>query len=60
MWIFEVEYYHYDEDSLRMLTIEVEEQFFDTNLEIWLYATDRAYANKKDNEGISKIEFIAC
>ena len=40
--------------------IEIEEQFFESEREIHLYAMGRAYDMKEKNECFSSLEFIGC
>ena len=60
MYIFKACYLNYEDDRERFAIIEVEEQFFDNEEEIYIEATAKAYNGKAKNECLSSIEFICC
>ena len=60
MYLFEAHYINMNNNSEVTRKIEVEEQFFDTEKEIYLYAMSKAYDMTRKNECFSSLEFIAC
>lgn len=61
MYIFEAKYTNMDTSEDRIQSIEFDgDNFFDTEKECYIYATTKAYENKKANECLASIEFIAC
>ena len=59
MWLFEATYINMDTDTERKLPIEFDGQFFDKEIECYMYAMDRAIGNRKENELFSNLQFIA-
>lgn len=60
MYIFEAHYIDMNTNSEITKKIEFDEQFFDTEKEIYLYAMSKAYDMTMENECFSSLEFIAC
>lgn len=60
MYLFIAHYINMDDNSKIARKIEIEEQFFDSEKEIYLYAMNKAYDMKEKNECFSDLEFIAC
>lgn len=61
MYIFEAKYTNMDTNEERTKSIEFDgDNFFDTEKECYIYAMTKAYENKKANECLASIEFIAC
>lgn len=61
MYIFEAHYTNMDTDEERTQSIEFNGcNFFDTEKESYIYAMTKAYENKKANECLVSVEFIAC
>lgn len=60
MYLFEAHYINMNNNSETTRKIEVEEQFFDSEKEIYLYAMNKAYDMKEKYECFSDLEFIAC
>lgn len=61
MYIFEAHYINMDTDEKRTQSIEFDGcNFFDTEKESYIYAMTKAYENKKANECLTSVEFIAC
>ena len=60
MYIFEAKYMNMDTNKERIQSIEFDgDNFFDTEKECYVYATTKAYENKKANEYLYSVEFIA-
>ena len=61
MYIFEAHYENMDTNEKRVQSIEFDGgNFFDTEKECYIYAMTKAYENKKENECLVSVEFIAC
>ena len=60
MYIFEAHYTNVDTEKEITRKIEVDSQVFDTEKECYIYAMTKAYNDKKANEYLMSIEFIAC
>ena len=60
MDLFVAHYINMDTDEEIKRKIEIEEQFFESEREIHLYAMGRAYDMKEKNECFSSLEFIGC
>lgn len=61
MYIFEAKYTNMDTNEERKQLIEFDgDNFFDTEKECYIYAMTKAYENKKVNECLVSVEFIAC
>ena len=60
MYLFEAHYINMNDNSKITRKIEIEEQFFDSEKEIYLYAMNKAYDMKEKNECLGSVEFIAC
>lgn len=61
MYIFEAHYINMDTDKERIQSIEFDGgNFFDTEKECYIYAMKKAYDDKKVNECLCAVEFIAC
>lgn len=61
MYIFEAHYANMDTNEERIQSIEFDGcNFFDTEKESYIYAMTKAYENKKANECLTSVEFIAC
>lgn len=60
MYIFEAHYINMDTEAEITRKIEIEEQFFNSEKEIYLYAMSKAYDMREKNEVFDNLEFIAC
>lgn len=61
MYIFEAKYTNMDTSEGHTQLIEFDgDNFFDTEKECYIYAMTKAYENKKVNECLVSVEFIAC
>lgn len=61
MYIFKAHYINMDTNEERTQSIQFEgDNFFETEKECYIYAMTNAYKNKKANECLSSVEFIAC
>ena len=61
MYIFEAKYTNMDTNEEHTQSIEFDgDNFFDTEKECYIYAMTKAYENKKVNECLVSVEFIAC
>lgn len=61
MYIFEAKYENMDTNEERTKSIKFDgDNFFDTEKECYIYAMTKAYDNKKANECLASVEFIAC
>lgn len=61
MYIFEAHYINMDTNEKRVQSIEFDGgNFFETEKESYIYAMTKAYDNKKENECLVSVEFIAC
>lgn len=60
MYIFEAHYTNMDTEEEITRKIEVDSQVVGIEKECYIYAMTRAYENKKANECLASIEFIAC
>lgn len=61
MYIFEAKYTNMKTDQERTQSIKFDgDNFFETEKECYIYAMTKAYDNKKANECLESIEFIAC
>lgn len=61
MYIFEAHYTNMDTNEERTQSIKFDgDNFFDTGKECYIYAMTKAYENKKTNECLASVEFIAC
>lgn len=61
MYIFEAKYTNMDTNEDRIQSIEFDGgNFFDTEKECYIYAMTKAYEDKKANEYLASVEFIAC
>lgn len=61
MYIFEAHYINMDTSEERTQSIEFDgSNFFETEKESYIYAMTKAYDNKKENECLVSVEFIAC
>lgn len=61
MYIFEAHYENMDTNEKRVQSIEFDGgNSFDTEKECYVYAMTKAYENKKANECLMSVEFIAC
>lgn len=61
MYIFEAKYTNMDTNEERIQSIKFDgDNFFDTEKECYIYAMKKVYENKKANECLGSVEFIAC
>lgn len=61
MYRFEAKYTNMDTDGERTQLIEFDgDNFFDTEIECYVYAMMNAYVNKNSNECLGSVEFISC
>lgn len=60
MYIFEAHYTNMDNDEEIARKIEVDSQVVGSDKECYIYAMTKAYENKKANECLVSVEFIAC
>ena len=60
MYGFEAQYENWKTQEKRTQLIEVEEQFFDSVKEIYVYAMGKAYDMRKAGEELNQLEFIYC
>lgn len=61
MYTFEAKYTNMDTNEEHTQSIEFDgDNFFDTEKECYIYAMTKAYENKKANECLVSVEFIAC
>lgn len=60
MYIFEAHYENMDTEEEITRKIEVDSQVVGIEKECYIYVMTRAYENKKANECLASIEFIAC
>lgn len=61
MYRFEAKYTNMDTDEERAQLIEFDgDNFFDTEIECYVYAMINAYVNKNSNECLGSVEFISC
>lgn len=61
MYIFEAKYTNMDTNEIRIQSIEFDGgNFFETEKECYIYAMEKAYDDKKANECLCAVEFIAC
>ena len=59
MYLFEAKYYDSGKEIIRKIEFDGD-NFFQTEKECYVYAMDRAYDMKQENECFSSLEFIAC
>lgn len=60
MYIFEAHYTNMDTEEEITRKIEVDSQVIGIEKECYIYAMTKVYENKKANECLASIEFIAC
>jgi hypothetical protein len=60
MWYFEAYYINMDDDTESKRAIKFDGQFFKNEEEIYIYAMTKAYKEKKKNETLVSLEFVAC
>jgi hypothetical protein len=60
MYLFVAHYTNIDDYTEITRKIEIEEQFFNNERDIYLYAMGKAYDMMQDNEGFDNLEFISC
>ena len=60
MYLFVAHYINMDMDEIVSRKIEIEEQFFDNERDIYLYAMGKAYDMMQKNECFDNLELIAC
>lgn len=60
MYIFEAHYIDMDNDEEIIVEIKFDGQFMENDKECYMYAMNRAYDLKKENECLVTLEFIAC
>lgn len=60
MYGFVAQYENWKTQEKRTQLIEVEEQFFDSVKEIYVYAMGKAYDMRKAEEELNQLEFIYC
>lgn len=61
MWYFEAKYYDVIDQKEVTRKIEFDgENFFNSEKECYLYAMEKAYEMKKENEMLDSVEFVGC
>lgn len=60
MYGFIAHYENWKTQEKRTQLIEVEEQFFDSEKEIYVYAMSKAYDNRRVGETLNELEFLYC
>ena len=61
MWYFEAKYYDIIADKKITRKIEFDgENYFNSEKECYLYAMEKAYEMKKEDEMLDSVEFVAC
>lgn len=60
MYIFRAHYINMDNNTEVTKKIEFDEQFFDSEREIYLYTMGKAYDMTEKTEMFSSLEFICC
>ena len=60
MYLFEAHYIDMETNESITKTIEIEEMFFDSEKEIYIYAMSKAYDLKERRLCFDNLEFIAC
>ena len=60
MYIFEAHYTNMDNEKEIIRKIEVDSQVVGSDKECYIYAMTKAYNDKKANECLVSVEFIAC
>ena len=61
MWYFEAKYYNVIDRKAITRKIEFDgENSFNSEKECYMYAMEKAYEIKKENEMLDSVEFIAC
>lgn len=60
MYIFEAQYTNMDTCEEVIRKIEFVEHMFDSEKDCYLYAMNRAYGMKQENECLDLVELIAC
>lgn len=61
MWYFEAKYYDIIADKKITRKIAFDgENFFNSEKECYLYAMEKAYEMKKEDEMLDSVEFIGC
>ena len=60
MYIFEAHYTKMDNEKEIIRKIEVDSQVVGSDKECYIYAMTKAYNDKKANECLVSVEFIAC
>ena len=60
MYLFVAHYINIETDEIVSRKIEIEEQFFNKERDIYLYAMGKAYDMMQKNECFDNLEFIAC
>ena len=61
MYVFEAHYTNMDTNKERTQSIKFDgDNFFNTEKEYYIYAMEKAYNDKKANECLGSVEFIAC
>jgi hypothetical protein len=60
MYYFVAVYTNMDTLEERELQIQIESQFCESERIVYIIAMEKAYDNRKENESLDKVEFIAC
>ena len=60
MYLFVAHYINMETDKERTKAIEIEDQFFDSEKDVYKYAMGVAFDGKQDDECFDNLEFIAC